>query len=247
MDIERIYADALLYDQEFAERVDDVCYYRNLALKAEGTVLEIACGTGRLTIPIAESGKEIVGIDLVASMLERAKENSRAMKQRIEFRLQDCRHFSLERKYNLIFCAANAMQHLLDQEDVLHFLEAVKNHLTAGGLFVFEVFNPDPMRLARNGQSYQKKSFASSAGETRVQCSSRYDATTQVLHFVYTYEANGVQIERKEIPFRCFFPLDLRALLSRAGLHVERCEGNYDGSSFHDKSALQIFHCRTQP
>src|SRR5215469_2012284 len=113
-------------------------------------VLELACGTGRLTIPIAKSGTEIVGLDLTPSMLAQARTKAEAAGVKIEFVEGDCRSFELERKFALIFMAFNSMQHLHDYESLAALFRNVRKHLAEAGRFVFDVFNPNLEILARN-------------------------------------------------------------------------------------------------
>jgi ubiquinone/menaquinone biosynthesis C-methylase UbiE len=72
------YSDGRLYDLLNAEIVEDIPFYTDEARSASGPVLELSCGTGRLTIPIAKSGVEIVRLDVTASMLAHAREKARS-------------------------------------------------------------------------------------------------------------------------------------------------------------------------
>ena len=109
-----LYRDGRHYDALNSFLVADIPFYEEEARKAGGLVLELACGTGRLTIPIARSGVEIVGLDLSASMLAHARTKAKALGVDIEFVEGDCRSFDLGRKFALIFMAFNSMQHLHD-------------------------------------------------------------------------------------------------------------------------------------
>jgi ubiquinone/menaquinone biosynthesis C-methylase UbiE len=90
--------------------VADIPFYMEEAGRAGGPVLELACGTGRLTIPIAQVGVDIGGLDQCPSMLARARAKASAAGIAIPFVESDCRNFSLERKFALIFMAFNSMQ-----------------------------------------------------------------------------------------------------------------------------------------
>src|SRR4051812_3963797 len=82
-----------------------VPYYLELARQAKGDVLELACGTGQLTLPIASAGIPIVGLDLSTPMLDTAKERAAAATLSIEYLLSDMRNFDLGRQFALIFIA----------------------------------------------------------------------------------------------------------------------------------------------
>src|SRR6266550_6026842 len=87
------------YDLMNSDIVADIPFYMEEARRAGGPVLELACGTGRLTIPIAQSGVNIVGLDQCPSMLARAREKVSAAGVCIPFVERDCREFELKQKF----------------------------------------------------------------------------------------------------------------------------------------------------
>ena len=126
-----------------------VTYYAELAQRAAGDVLELACGTGQLTAPIAAAGFPTVGLDLSAAMLTAARQRAAAAQVPVEFVQGDMRHFDLGRQFALIFIARNSLLHLHSTEDLLAAYAAVRRHLAPGGTFAFDIFNPDVRLLAR--------------------------------------------------------------------------------------------------
>ena len=113
-----VYDDAELYDLLAASNNAIVEFYDEEARKLGGPVLELACGTGRLTIPLAQSGLEVVGIDLHPGMLARARAAAEAAHVQVEFVETDMRDFSLQKRFGLIFVAYNSLLHLLQSEDL---------------------------------------------------------------------------------------------------------------------------------
>src|SRR5258705_8241998 len=109
-----LYRDGRHYDALNSFLVADIPFYVEEARKAGTPALELGCGTGRLTIPIAQSGVEIVGLDLSPSMLAHARTKAEAARLAINFVEGDCRLFDLGRKFALIYMAFNSMQHLHD-------------------------------------------------------------------------------------------------------------------------------------
>src|SRR5215469_5341951 len=124
-------------------------YYMELAQQASGDVLELACGTGQLTVPFASAGLPIVGLDLSAAMLNTAKERAAAAGVSVEHLLGDMRNFDLGRQFGLIFIARNSLLHLHSTEDILATFAMVRQHLAPGGMFAFDAFNPSIRMLAR--------------------------------------------------------------------------------------------------
>ena len=110
-----LYREGRHYDLLNADVVADIPFYLEEARRAGGPVLELACGTGRLTIPIAQTGVEVVGLDQSASMLAHLRTKARQAGVEVPLVEGDCREFELGRKFALIFMAFNSMQHLHDQ------------------------------------------------------------------------------------------------------------------------------------
>lgn len=237
-----IYEDADFYDMEFAERRHEIPFFRRLASEAGGPVLEVACGTGRITIPIARDGVEITGLDVSPPMLERALLNGEKAGVSIPWAEQDCRTMRLDRKFSLIFSATNAMQHLLDVESAHAFLTAAREALAPGGRLVVDVFNPALTKLLKTpaDRHVLKTLPHAEGGEIAVEVVSSYRADTQILHFDLHYVRAGQVLRTKEVNMRVFFPQELLALCQWSGLRVVERLGDYDGGPFAADSPKQI-------
>ena len=241
-----VYEDAVFYDLEFAARDTEIPFFLRHARAAGGPVLEVACGTGRLTLPIAREGIDITGIDISAPMLEQARVKSAAENLDVEWLEQDCRSMSPGRQFALIFSATNAMQHLLDVDSACAFLRSAREALLPDGRLIIDVFNPSPAKLLRPAsERYLHKTITASEGNTiRVETASSYQADRQILHFDLYY-LNGSEVLRtKSVNMRCFFPEELLALCKFNGLEVVARFGNYDESPFTADSPKQILICR---
>ena len=94
-----LYSDALFYDMEFAGRTFDIPFFQQWAARSAEPILEVACGTGRITIPIASSGQDIVGLDASEPMLALAAEKSRRAGLAITWVHQDCRDVNLDQRF----------------------------------------------------------------------------------------------------------------------------------------------------
>lgn len=138
--------DAGIYDSFSTGLEGDEAFYVEEALKAGGPVLELGCGTGRITIPIAEAGVSIVGLDLAPSMLEIARRKiaglPKATGQLLRIVEGDMRTFSLERRFPLAIIPYRAFLHMMTADDQRRALTRIREHLTDGGRLVFNVFDP---------------------------------------------------------------------------------------------------------
>jgi 2-polyprenyl-3-methyl-5-hydroxy-6-metoxy-1,4-benzoquinol methylase len=241
-----IYEDAEFYDLEFAERTYEIPYFSAMALQAAGPVLEVACGTGRITLPLAKQGVDITGLDVSPAMIARARQNGARAGLPVEWIEQDCRDMRLGRSYALIFSATNAMQHLLDIDSACSFLRSARAALQPGGRLVIDVFNPSLEKLLKTpADRHVLKTIPHATTPITVEVSSHYLADTQILHFDLFYLRAG-QVERtKHVNMRVFYPQELLALCQFSGLRMVERHGDYVGSSFTGASSKQILICQS--
>jgi ubiquinone/menaquinone biosynthesis C-methylase UbiE len=244
-----LYEDAEFYDLEFATREAEIPFYRRHAARAGGRVLEVACGTGRITLPIARDHVDITGLDVSRPMLDQARRNAAAAGLRIDWIEQDCRQMRLPHSFDLIFIATNAMQHLLDLESLCAFLQSARRALAPGGQLILDVFNPNPAKLARTSKSrYLHKTITLAGGENiRVETASEYYAATQILHFDLYYLDGEKLLRTKRVDMRCLFPEELLALCRFNGIEVIKRFGDYNEEDFSSDSPKQILICRSAP
>ncbi len=224
-----------------------VPFYVDLARQQAGAVLELACGTGQLTVPIALDGFATVGLDQSNAMLEGAAKRAAAASASVEFVQGDMRAFALGRAFSLIFVARNSLLHLLSTEDLLAALAAARRHLAPGGILAFDIFNPDARRLARPaGQRFPVMDVSTAAfGPLHVEETCEYDSTTQVNHgtwYVSTPATRDAWIVPLEL--RSIFPEELPGLVSAAGLELIDRFGDLSRVPFGPGSRSQVCLCR---
>jgi len=134
------YTNPAWYDAENRWGPDDD-FYLALAKRVGGPVLDLACGTGRLTRALAQAGLTVTGVDLSPTMLAHAR--TLAGDLPITWVAADCRHLQLGQHFRLALMTSHAFQHMLTDEDQDRLFAAVHAHLAAGGLFAFEMRHPD--------------------------------------------------------------------------------------------------------
>lgn len=132
------YEDADQYDTDNTWGADDD-FYLELAREIGGPVLDIGCGTGRLTRAFAAAGLETVGVDVTPAMLDRARRLSDGL--HIDWLVADARTMQLGHRFRLITMTGHGFQHLLTDEDVNAFFDRAREHLEDGGHLVFDTRN----------------------------------------------------------------------------------------------------------
>jgi len=240
-----VYWDGAHYDADNALAQADLPFYLKEAEKAKGPVLELACGTGRLTIPMARAGINITGVDISSPMLSRAREKAAISGCKIPFIRSDIRSFSVNRKFKLIFIPFNSLQHLHDRISLERFFYRVKAHLAGGGRFILDVFNPNPYYLVRDPQELIPIAHYKdpSGRDILVNESYFYDRASQAARPVWHYKLGRRGMGSKKLNMRCFFPLELEMLLHYNGFAINAKYGDFDRSPFHGDSPKQILVC----
>ena len=237
------YRSAEMYDGKFAWFVEDVPFFHRLALECRGPVLELGCGTGRVTLPLARAGVKMVGLDASTAMLDAARAAAAAEKLPVEFVAGDFRSFDLGRRFPLIIFPFNGLAHLLEDRDLFSCLVAIESHLDSGGRLALDLPNPRPHILSSNDDRVFL-SYQNAAGErVEVWEESEYDRSRRRSHVRWRHVSpSGELVE--ELTLRVFFPDELSELLGRAGFAIERRYGDYDGRSFAPDSPQQLIVCR---
>jgi SAM-dependent methyltransferase len=250
------FADPLDYDLEDSSETG-VAFYRALAHETGGPVLELACGTGRVAIPIAREGIPITGLDIVPGMIERARSKAAGLPAR--WVVGDARTFALDDRFRLIFLTGNAFQAFLTNACQDALLQRVQAHLDDRGTFAFETRNPllpsaEPsaglfVTLETHAEEEPGGSFINADGnEVRVSRTRRYDHVTQVMH-VTSYKrwndgtADHLRVAR--IALRYTFPQELAALLGHNGFTITRQYGDWNGEPLGATSPSIISVCRS--
>jgi len=142
------------YSTVYAWKNDDIPFYLAQAERwagPGGAVLELACGNGRVALPMARAGYRVAAVDTSEAMLEqlaqRLSEEPEPVRERVQPLRQDMRRLKLDRLFRFIYLPFNTMLVLLQPHDRQAMLDRVREHLAPSGAFAFDIFTPDPARL----------------------------------------------------------------------------------------------------
>jgi SAM-dependent methyltransferase len=124
----------------------DVAFYERLARGGGGAVLEVGCGTGRITVPLAQAGLEVTGVDLSEAMLAIARRKFAALPTSVQAHVnlinQDMTALNLGRCFNLVFLPFRSFQHVLTIDLQRKALKAIRRHLEPTGRLALHLFDP---------------------------------------------------------------------------------------------------------
>jgi SAM-dependent methyltransferase len=248
IDCADLYSDGRHYDHQNKDFTQDIPFYLRQIEKYGDPVLELACGTGRITIPIAEEGFRVTGLDVSEPMLSHAKRKAIEKGLDIEWVKADCRNFKLNKKFSLIFFPFNSIAHLHDLASLEACLSCVKEHLTSQGRFIIDIFNPSLDILVRDPtRRYPVAEYPDPDGRGTVVITGNnvYDTASQVNRIKWYYNiGDGSKEFVVENNMRILYPQELDALLHYNGFTIEAKFGSYDEMPFESTLPRQLVICR---
>jgi ubiquinone/menaquinone biosynthesis C-methylase UbiE len=236
-----------------ANRKQDLAFYLQSAAASRGPILELGCGTGRIAIPLAESGARITGLDISQKMLERAeqKRSFLAPERRDLLRLihGDMTGFELREQFPLIIIPFRPFQHLRSIEEQLGCLTSARRHLAKNGRLVMDFFQTDAARM--HDPKFLEAHFVAEyemAGVRKVRLFERIAAFHRAeqcndveMSFEVTQPTGQVERHVFAFTFRYFFRYEVEHLLARCGFRLVETFGDFDRSPLQDDSPEMIF------
>jgi SAM-dependent methyltransferase len=239
--VARFYDDVIPYRDR-----PDVGFFVSMARERGAPVLEIGCGTGRVLIPTARAGLDIVGLDLSAEMLRVCRERLTREPDDVQLRVQlveaDMRRFELGRSFRLITIPFRPFQHLLEVSDQISCLRSVHRHLADDGRLVLDVFNPSIPLLAAEQQDWlPEEPFRTREGQQVVRRSriASRDLARQIVHSEIAYDVTHADGHQEELvhrfEMRYLFRYEAEHLLARCGFALEAVYADYDRASYGSK------------
>ncbi len=230
------YEDAELYDAIFTGYREDLAFYLNLGRQANGPVLEVACGTGRVLLPLLQAGVDIDGVDLNAPMLDRLRSKAGSLSLTPNLYQGDMRDFTTPRKYALIIIPFNAFVHNLTTDDQLRTLRVCREHLERGGSLAMSLFHPNfTIIMAPQGRELEMETSPPQT-DRRLRL---YDTRTMDRVQQIQYSKNEIEeldedgtliaVHRSETSMRWIYRAEMELLLRVAGYSRWEIAGGFDG------------------
>jgi SAM-dependent methyltransferase len=219
---------AARYDEWSAAMTEDVPFYVGLAREADGPVVELAVGNGRVAVPVAQaSGRTVIGIDTSPAMLEQARARAAEAGVDLDVREGDMRDLTVDVPAALIYCPFRALLHLPTWSDRRRTFERVAASLQPDGRFAWNAFAFDPHVAARIDGEHREEpvphTVRYAVGDDRIDIVLD-DGGTSSLWWATKNEWLG--------------------LIDVAGLEVEALYGGFEGEPFGDESSEYVFVTR---
>lgn len=240
-----------LYDLAFGEWASEtqVAFYAELARAHGGDCLELGCGTGRVTLPLAAAGVTVTGLDNAPAMLARARQKAAVTGAAVTWTEGDFRDFDLGRRFGTVIFPINTIAHLPERADFEACMARVRAHLAPDGRFVIHYFVPHLGLLSRDPDvSHPVCDIRDAQGQMLATLTerTRYDPIHQVnavrWHFAFT---DGHEAELT-FAMRIFYPAELEALLHYNGLAIEARYADFSGTPLDSQAQAQVVVCRAR-
>jgi SAM-dependent methyltransferase len=247
------------YDAAVPDWPGEMRFYLEAAdwAKTRGeSVLELACGTGRVGLRLARAGADVVGLDLSGDMLDVARRKTMEADP-VHWIEGDMRSFDLERQFGLVLITGHAFHNLLTPDDQAACLTCARRHLTPGGMLVVHLDHQDMAWLgdlvrAKGGVFEEEETFErpKTGRKVRAMRAWAYERSTQTATCQTRWEEldeNGDVVEARESEpdrFHCLFRFEVEHLMARVGFEVTATYGDFFNQPLADDSPQMIWVAR---
>lgn len=240
----------LIYDADVYDGLNtflsDLPFYKKwLPTDKNARILELCCGSGRLTIPLAKE-YNICGVDNSSSMLKQAKLKAVKEELKIDFIEADIRTLDLSNQYDLIFIPFNSIHHLYQNQDLFDTLNVVKKHLKEDALFLLDCYNPNIHYIVEAGKGLNNiAEYTTNDGrKVLIKQAMKYESKSQINRIEWHYFINDKFHSIQNLDMRMYFPKELDSYLEWAGFNIFHKFGSLEEEAFNDTSEKQIFVCK---
>lgn len=215
---------AEFYDQMYGDE-GDLEFYLEQAKNAEGKVLEIGCGTGRIYLEMLEKGVDAYGIDLSREMLEKLEEKAESRGLKPEVFQADMQEFDLDHEFSLVIVPFRTFLHNLTIDGQLAALESIYKHLEDGGKAVLNFFVPDPGYMADYGEMRETLDEDSGLEERRTE---EFDPVERVIEFESHIMRKGEEVASNETRLKAITRPEFELLLRQSPFESWQVYGGFE-------------------
>lgn len=250
MDVSPYDAWADIYDSVFSYVNEDIPFYVDEAVHSGGPVVELGCGTGRVSVPIALSGVDVVGLDSSPRMLMKARQKSEKYgTSNLSLIQADMTDFELTGKFSLAIVPFRGLLSLLSIEDVERTLLNIRRHLNPDGKLIFDIFVPDLHMMVQEGDvpyHFRDVTDPNTGKQLVIWNQASYDAHSQVMNIRSTIEqldlyGNVSTKMYRDFALRYMFRWEMYYLLRTCDFDITELYGDFRRNAFDENSSEMVW------
>jgi SAM-dependent methyltransferase len=209
------------------------------------SILELACGTGRLAYSLIRDGADFTGIELSSDFVTLANKKLKNVRNAPTIINGNMCNFNINKKFDMIFIGFNSFLHLLSDDDAIACLNCVKRHMHKNTRFLIDAFVPNPLFLYRpEGMRFFVLEYTDciTGNRVAVEESNEYNVDTEVNHLTWYFsDDNNIDFNKETFSMRMYFPSKMNQLIVDAGFKVLHQWGDYYRTPLGEGSNLQIY------
>ena len=250
MDISPYDAWAEIYDSVFSYVNEDIPFYVDEAVRSGGPVIELGCGTGRVAIPIALSGIDVVGLDSSSLMIERARKKAEQIGvSNLKLVQADMIDFKFDDKFPLAIVPFHGLLSLLSLKDIERTLLNIRRHLTPEGKLIFDIFVPDLNMMVQEGDvpyHFRDVTDPNTGRRLVIWNQASYDSHSQIMSIRSTIEEldlSGRVASKmyRDFALRYIFRWEMHYLLRACGYDILELYGDFRRQEFDENSTEMVW------
>lgn len=236
-----------IYD--FYVKVDfDIPFFLNESKGTKGEILELMCGTGRVSIPLLESGRQMTCVDYSKGMLEYFKKKIRNRNYPVSLVKMDVTNLSLNKKFGLIILPFHSFSEILSTDLQIKTLKAVSSHLKKNGIFILTLQNPGTRLKTADGIPRVIGKFPlDNNGKLIISYLNEFDYSCNLVsgfQYYEIYDSSNVMIEKRflEINFKPITDAEFRNMVKGTELEIVEMYGDYSYSNFDEETSMFMIY-----
>ena len=236
-----------IYDDQFWWKKDDVEFWKILFSNKNKAILELACGSGRLGIPLIKEGVKYTGLDISKQYCQHAINKVKTYTDSKIIYNYDMRNFKLNNTFDNIFIGFNSWLHLFNEADVFNCLKSVKLHMNSKSKFYIDIFVPNPLFLYRPKDiALPILEYYDSKKKSMVYIDEilDYNRSNEIASITWLYKNKKKYFMEFNFQMKMYYPDTMFRLLTDNNFIIKNIWGNYQKEAFSEDSSQQIYECQ---
>lgn len=234
------------YDLDESEyQDDDMNFYIDYAKKCKGSILELGCGTGRVSLKLASLDYNVTALDLSEEMIHIIERKRSQKKYDLKIVLGNMADFHFDNNFSLILAPGRSFQSLTEKKEIMSALYCIYQHLSQGGMFILDMFQPET--FFRYQCKEDKIIFSKKVGNEKITMKyacNTIDTNNKILYTTYTYEIESgtdfQQTKKAYMKLKYYEYEEIEILLKKAGFKIKEKFGWYNKCSLEDGHEIII-------